>query len=260
MIDFFELIIKIFFAILAIDILGFIYSIIKKRQDIADVIWGLKFIFIAVLSLLFTQSYNILSYLLIFLITTWGLRLSIHIGLRHLKKTEDKRYKEIARNWGQWFYLRSFIQNFLLQGLLAIIVSLPVMIIIYTQPSPNYFLIFSGTFIWAFGFLFEAISDFELSIFKKEPKNKGKIMTTGLWKYSRHPNYFGEVLLWWGVFIISLHQIGYWYFSIIGPATITILIIFISGIPLNEKRYAGNKEYDLYKKKVSSFFPLPPKN
>jgi steroid 5-alpha reductase family enzyme len=116
-----------------------------------------------------------------------------------------------------------------------------------------------GASIWAFGLVFEAIADFQLKKFIKNPQNKGKIMDRGLWRYSRHPNYFGEIVLWWGIFIITLSTMDLWYLKIIGPLTITVLIIFVSGIPLLEKRYQDNAEYQKYKLRTSSLLPLPPK-
>lgn len=259
MTNLFDLILKIALYLILFDLLFFTYSLIKKRQDIADVVWGIKFILIGFLALIFTSNYSPLSIVTFLLICIWGLRLFIHIGGRHLHKSEDKRYIELSKNWGKWFYLRSLVQSFLFQGLLALTISLPVIAIMFFKTDVNYYLLFIGLLVWAFGFIFETIADYELKIFIKTKKESSEIMSTGLWKYSRHPNYFGEVLLWWGIFILSLHQLDYWHFSIIGPLTITILILFVSGIPLNEKRFEGNRNYDTYKKRVSPFLPLPPK-
>lgn len=258
--SFFELILNIAILVVFFDLLVFTYSVIRKRQDIADVVWGIKFILIGFLALILTNNYSSLIIITFLLICTWGLRLFFHIGYRHLNKTEDKRYLELSKNWGKWFHLRSLVQNFLFQGLLALIVSIPVIVIIFFNPEVNYYLLFIGLFIWAFGFIFEAIADYELKIFIKTKREPSEVMSTGLWKYSRHPNYFGEVLLWWGIFILSLHHLEYWYVSIIGPLAITLLILFVSGIPLNEKRFGGNKNYELYKKRVSPFLPRPPKS
>jgi steroid 5-alpha reductase family enzyme len=115
-----------------------------------------------------------------------------------------------------------------------------------------------GFLVWAVGFGFEAVSDYQLMQFKAEPENKGKIMQYGLWKYSRHPNYFGESLLWWGIFITSISA-GHWWISIISPMVITFLLLRVSGVALLEKKYKGNAEFQAYAKRTSAFIPLPPK-
>lgn len=117
---------------------------------------------------------------------------------------------------------------------------------------------FLGLVIWLIGFFFEAVGDAQLSEFLKNPKNKGKIIQTGLWRYTRHPNYFGEVAQWWGIWLITL-GIPLGWFGIIGPLTITVLILFVSGVPLLEKKYQGRADFEAYKKQTSVFFPLPPK-
>ncbi len=259
MIDFFFLLAKIWTVVLAIDMGAFLFSILRKRQDFADVIWGVKFIAITAAALVISQDYSALSLLVFALILIWGGRLTVHIGFRFRKKEEDKRYLELSEGWGRFFYARSFLQNFILQGILAILISIPAVATIFYDKSINYGFLFVGVFIWTFGFLFESLADYELSLFLKNPGNKGRIMKSGLWKYSRHPNYFGEVLLWWGIFLISLQTTVSWYFLIVGPLTITVLILFVSGIPMLEKKYEKNEEYQKYAQKTSVFIPFPPK-
>ncbi|MDD3480850.1 MAG: DUF1295 domain-containing protein [Patescibacteria group bacterium] len=233
-------------------------SLLLKRQDIADVFWGPTFIYITIVLFFFGPKLSLTALIVNALVLLWGTRLAIHIGKRFIGKKEDKRYRELSKNWGKLYYPRSFLQTFLLQGFLALLVSVPVIILNLTKVTLSPTIIIIGATIWLFGFLFEIIADKQLADFVNDPKSKG-IMQSGLWRYSRHPNYFGEVTLWWGIFVISLTSLNYWYYSIIGPLTITFLILFVSGIPMLEKRYGGDKEYEEYKRKTSIFLPLPPK-
>jgi steroid 5-alpha reductase family enzyme len=192
------------------------------------------------------------------LVTVWGVRLALHIGLRNLGKGEDARYRKWREEWGKHFVLRSFLQIYILQGILLLVISIPVIRVVTAPDSPLTLMDFLGTTVWLIGFLFEAISDWQLLQYKKDPANKGKVITTGLWRYSRHPNYFGEVTLWWGIYLIALTLPNGWM-TIIGPITITVLILGVSGIPMLEKKYEGNAEFNEYKRRTSAFFPLPPK-
>lgn len=238
----------------------FIYALIKKRNDIADIAWGLGFIMVAISSYILNQDSLTLQIIPTILILIWGIRLSSHIYKRNKNKPEDYRYQEWRNAWGKWFLLRSYGQVFLLQGFLLLVISLPIIFInsiAFDKISPWYYSI--GILIWTIGFLFESISDSQLKKFISKKENAGKIMKYGLWKYSRHPNYFGEVTCWWGLWIITLATVGS-FWTILGPLTITFLILKVSGVPLLEKRYENNIEFQEYKKTTSVFFPLPPKN
>jgi steroid 5-alpha reductase family enzyme len=147
----------------------------------------------------------------------------------------------------------------LLQSLLAAVVSLPVLVVNATQPTPLTVLSFVGLIIWAVGFYFEAVGDYQLKQFISHPSNKGKLMTKGVWNYTRHPNYFGEIAQWWGIFVISLAVSGYWWLAIIGPLVITGLLVFVSGVPLTEKHFASKPGWEEYKRRTSKLLPLPPK-
>ncbi len=234
----------------------FLFSIILKRMDIADIAWGLGFILIN-WYIFFISGSSIKGLVVNILISIWGGRLAFHIYKRNHNKQEDARYAEWRKSW-KHFYLRSFLQVFLLQSFLIYIISLPAIFINLNNSVVDIFLV-SGVIVWIAGFYFETVGDKQLATFIKNPENKDKIMTSGLWRYTRHPNYFGEVVMWWGIFVCSL-GIPNAIFTIIGPLTITYLILFVSGIPLLEKRYTGNTEYELYKKRTSAFIPLPPKS
>ena len=251
-----------YYFILALTLLGymtfwFIVSIIKKRNDVADIAWGLGFVLVAWLSF-FISGYSLKALVINSLVTIWGLRLALHIYNRNKNKLEDSRYLEWRKAWKN-FYLRSFLQVFLLQGIFLFLISLPVVLINHSVANDFGTLDIVGLLIWGLGFYFETTGDSQLKEFVSNPANKGKLMDKGLWLYSRHPNYFGEVTQWWGMFVIALSIQGS-FFTVIGPLTITTLILFVSGIPLLEKKYAGRSDFEEYKKRTSIFIPLPPKN
>lgn len=238
--------------------LWFIVSLIKKRNDVADVAWGLGFVLMAWTSFFISDMSNPRSVLVCILVSIWGLRLAWHIHKRNKNKTEDYRYLAWRKEWGKWFYLRSYLQVYLLQGTLLFLIVLPVLVINQNSVSPINWVDFVGLIIWLFGFYFESVGDAQLARFIKDPLNKGKLMQSGLWAYTRHPNYFGEVTQWWGIWIIGL-SVPFGFVGILGPITITILILKVSGIPMLEKKMAENPDFIEYKKRVSMFFPLPKK-
>ena len=251
-----------YYFTLALTLLGymtfwFIVSIIKKRNDVADIAWGLGFVLLAWLSF-FISGFSFKALIVNGLVTVWGLRLAWHIYYRNKNKPEDSRYMEWRKTWKN-FYLRSFLQVFLLQGIFLYSISLPIMFINSSIVNVFGILEFIGLLVWGLGFCFESMADRQLKEFISNPANKGKLMDKGLWKYSRHPNYFGEVTQWWGIFIIAL-SIPNSFFTILGPITITMLILFVTGIPLLEKKYAGRLNWEEYKKKTSIFIPLPPRS
>ncbi|MFP4022811.1 MAG: DUF1295 domain-containing protein [Candidatus Paceibacterota bacterium] len=252
-----------YFIVLAIVVFfymtfWFVISLIKKRNDVADVAWGLGFVFLAWISLAISQNFEITNLLIDLLVTIWGLRLSYHIYQRHRKGGEDYRYFKYRKTWGKWFYIRSFLQVYILQGLLLFIIATP--ILIANKFSTEYFGLFQvlGLLIWITGFYFESVADAQLARFIKDPANKGKLMMQGLWEYSRHPNYFGEVLQWLGIWVMVL-SLPYGLWGVVSPLVITFLILKVSGIPMLEEKMSEHPDFAEYKKKVSCFIPLPPK-
>lgn len=235
----------------------FVVSLIKKRNDFADVAWGCGFVLLAWSSFFITGEYGMQSVIVSMLVSIWGLRLSLHIYLRNRNKTEDYRYKKWREEWGK-FYLRSYLQVYMLQGLLLFIIVLPVLWINKYSLSSLGFLTYLGALVWLVGFLFESIGDWQLSQFIKNPENKGTLMTRGLWAYTRHPNYFGEVLGWWGIWLVAL-SVPYGAWTIVGPIIITFLILKVSGIPMLEKKMVEHPDFPAYKKRTSVFFPWIPR-
>lgn len=225
-----------------------------KRNDVVDIGWGLGFILLA--WTLFYNRPSVQLSLVAILITVWGVRLSAHILLRNVKKPEDYRYKQWRLDWGRWQFVRSYFQIYLLQGILMIIISAPV-IVLFMDGMDNLTPInLLGILVWLFGFSFESISDYQLGKFIKNKSKSSKVLETGLWKYSRHPNYFGEVTQWWGIWLVSIGA-SYSAWAVIGPIAITLLILKVSGIPLLENKYKDNHDYQLYASKTSKFIPLP---
>ena len=232
----------------------FIVACLLRRNDVADIAWGIGFVLMSWLAFSFSEM-SLRSVLVNICVTIWGLRLTWHITRRNLKKPEDSRYATWRAEW-KHFYLRSYLQIFMLQGFFLYIILLPALFIHASAPAPVHLLDALGVVIWLIGFMFESVGDRQLKDFLKDPANKGKIMDKGLWAYSRHPNYFGEVLQWWGIFLCAV-TLPYGFVTIIGPLLITFLILFVSGVPMLERKYAGRPDFEAYKKKTSIFVPLP---
>lgn len=237
---------------------GFIISLINKRNDVADVAWGLGFLCIALRAYsLAPHGRATVALVVMVLVAIWGVRLAYHIYTRNHGKPEDYRYAKWRSEWGRWFVLRSYGQVYLLQGLFMYIIALPVMAVQLGNAYTLGLLEYVGIAVWVVGFVCESTADKQLALFVSDVNNKGKIMQTGLWKYSRHPNYFGEITQWWGIWIVSL-GVGAWW-AVIGPLTITFLIMFVSGVPMLEKKMAEKPEFAEYKRRTSVLVPWWPK-
>jgi len=233
----------------------FVISLLKKRNDVADIAWGLGFVLMAWTSYFLVGDSGIRGLLANILVSIWGLRLAWYIYTRNKNKDEDYRYLAWRNEWGKWFYLRSYAQVYLLQGFFLFLIVLPVLIINKVTESSLGAPDVLGITIWIIGFYFEVVGDAQLARFIKNPANKGKLMQSGLWAFTRHPNYFGEVTQWWGLWLICLSVSGGWI-GIIGPITITLLILKVSGIPMLEKKMAEHPDFAEYKQRVSVFFPM----
>lgn len=237
----------------------FLLSLFTKRNDMMDVAWGIGIILVAATSYVLNSANSINLNLILVLVSLWGVRLAVRIFLRNIKKSEDYRYKNWRDEWGRWFYLRSYFQVYLLQGLLMIVIGYSAIhASVYATATELSLPLVLGALVWSIGFMFEVVGDYQLDTFLKQPANQGKVIDTGLWRYTRHPNYFGEVTMWWGIWlIVATLPLG--YIALVSPITITFLILKVSGIPMLEKKFAGNPAFESYKQKTSVFFPLPPK-
>lgn len=236
----------------------FVLALLLHRNDIADIIWGTIFILACVVALIFTGHLTERALLSTVLVMIWGVRLSGSIYLRNRGKSEDFRYKKWREEWGKHVLIRSYLQVFLLQGALALVIVSPALNSIWHGAIPIGPLDIVACFVWALGFFFESVGDWQKGRFKKNPESHGHIMKSGLWRYTRHPNYFGEVVQWWGIYLLAVSVPGGWI-TIIGPLTITLLIIKVSGIPMLEAKYLDNQEFQEYKRRTSAFFPWPPR-
>ncbi len=243
----------------------FALAIIKKDNSIIDIAYGPAFLVAGTLiAWLSAQSTTLAPHAVTILLFMyiWGLRLATRIFMKNKSKGEDFRYKAWRDTWMKkgkaYFYIRSYLQIFLLQGLVVSIVLLPLTLTVQEQGSLITLSIL-GMGVWIVGFLFESIGDAQLDAFIKSKNiHKGKIMQSGLWKYTRHPNYFGESSMWWGIALIAFASSGN-AIVFLSPILITYLLLYVSGIPMLEKRWAGDLEWELYKAKTSPFLPLPPK-
>jgi steroid 5-alpha reductase family enzyme len=236
----------------------FIIALLQKDNSVVDIAWGPGFVLVALLSLFRGEEFGGRRLLITGVVIIWAARLAIHIYLRNRGRGEDYRYAQWRKSWGEWFVLRSFFQIFILQGIFLLFVSYPIVLVNVSPKKGLSVLDLAGTLVWLVGFFFEAVGDYQLRKFKKDAKNKGMIITTGLWRYTRHPNYFGEATLWWGIFLIALSVPSGWT-AVISPLTITFLLVKVSGVAMLEKKYAGNKEFAAYASRTNAFFPWSPK-
>jgi steroid 5-alpha reductase family enzyme len=246
-----------FLIILVYATTWFAISVYVKRNDVADIAWGIGYIVICIFLFSNYASSPVVKVLYV-LVTVWGLRLSLHIYIRNKNKTEDYRYKAWRDAWGSYFFIRSYLQVYLLQGVFLLIIISPVIHAAVAEKLQWNIFTWIGVSCWIIGFYFQAAADRQLAVFKSYKGNKGLIIQTGLWKYSRHPNYFGEILMWWSIFLITIPFINSFYF-IVSPLTITLLLVFVSGVPMLEKKYEGNPAFEDYKKRTSMLIPLPPR-
>ncbi len=232
----------------------FVYALRIKNNSVADIAWGLGFILVAIESLIITGLYLPQQILATTLVIIWGTRLSWHIYLRNHNKPEDQRYAQWRKEWGQYVVVRSYLQVFMLQGFILLLIAAPIIFINTADSGAISFYTILGTLIWITGFIFESVADYQLKQFLSDPANRGKIMRSGLWRYSRHPNYFGETLMWWGIFVITLSR-PYGFLTIISPLTITYLLLYVSGVPLLESKLKDNPDFQQYMRETSVFIP-----
>ncbi|MBU0711948.1 DUF1295 domain-containing protein [bacterium] len=237
--------------------LFFLLAMFLKDNSIVDIGWGPGFILITLLMIVQRPIPGMRGIAYVFVIL-WGFRLARHIFLRNRGRREDFRYAAWRKEWGNWFVPRSYLQIFMLQGIIMLIVVYPIVVISVAPLRPIGIIETIGVLIWLIGFYFEAVGDFQLSRFKKDSDNKGKIITSGLWKYTRHPNYFGKAAMWWGIFLLAL-PVQHGWTTVISPILITYLLTKVSGVPMLERGCEGNVQFELYKQRTNTFFPWFPK-
>ncbi|PAT01991.1 hypothetical protein CI105_03790 [Candidatus Izimaplasma bacterium ZiA1] len=228
----------------------FIVAQVIKNNSIVDIGWGLGFVIVVWFAFFISNDLSLSKIILNLMISIWGLRLFFYILKRNVFQEEDFRYQNFRKAWGKYVVIRAFFQVFMLQGLFMLLISFNSL---YFNINSYDFNIYSliGAIIFIIGILFEAVGDSQLK--KHLSKNK-TLMTTGLWKYTRHPNYFGESLLWFGIFIYTLIN-GAPFYLIFSPLTIFILVRYVSGVPMLEKKMVKYDGYREYMRKTNIFFP-----
>lgn len=257
--DFFLTYLTAYGIILAFMTVLWLVSVRLKNASIVDAFWGAGFVVAAGAYFALTPAgYAPRKWLLLALVAVWGLRLSFYIFQRNHGKPEDFRYQAFRQRYGPGYWWISFFQVFVLQGTLLWLISIPLLAAQFSPtPASLTFFDFAGAAVWAVGLFFEAVGDWQLAQFKQNPANKGKVMNQGLWRYTRHPNYFGDACLWWGYYLIAAGVGGWWTFY--GPLIMTILLMRVSGVALLEKTMSQRPGYKEYVEETSAFFPLPPK-
>jgi steroid 5-alpha reductase family enzyme len=245
-------------AVVVLMIAAWIVSLVRHDAGIADIAWGIGLLAVTVVAALVGDGDPDRSYLLVALVAIWALRLSGHIWWRSRGGGEDRRYEAMRRSGGANFPARSLVTVFGLQGLLMWIVSLPVQLAM-TPATPHGVsaLAVVGTGVWGLGLFFESVGDAQLARFRANPENSGEVMDRGLWRLSRHPNYFGDLCIWWGLFLVAAETTDARY-GIVGPIVMSALIMKVSGVPLLERSISERRPgYTEYAARTRALFPGP---
>lgn len=247
-------------VIFGLMLMLWVISLLLRNSSIVDIFWGFGFVVSGwVYFSLTPDGFMIRKLLIAGLATVWGLRLTMHVLLRNWGKPEDFRYQKWRQEHGKRWWIRSLFQVFVLQGFLMWIISPPLLAAQYSNlPAKLTVFDFMGVVVWIIGFFFETAGDLQLANFRRNPQNKGRILNTGVWHYSRHPNYFGDSAQWWAYYLIALAAGGWW--SIFSPIIMTLFLIKVSGVALLEKTLKDTKPgYAEYIENTSAFIPWFPK-
>ena len=234
------------------------YSVARHNVGIVDSLWSLMILATLGVYVLVAESTGVRETLLLTLVAIWALRLSAHITVRNHGEAEDRRYQAIRRNNEPHFWLKSIYIVFGLQAVLAWFVAMPA-VAAAASPAPLGWLDAIAVAVWAIGMLFEVAGDWQLMRFQRERDSRDQVLDTGLWRYTRHPNYFGEALLWWGIYLLAVSAGAWW--TLASPLLMTVLLLRVSGVALLEKDIADRRPaYRDYIRRTSAFIPLPPKS
>ena len=244
-------------ALLAVAVVFWLISLLRNDVSIVDSLWSLMFLLAAGVYAGLSDDNGPRTIIVLVLVAIWALRLSVYITWRNHGQPEDYRYQEIRANNEPGFRYKSFYIVFVLQALLAWVISLPLAAAISGQAEIGV-LDYAGFALWGVGVFFEGLGDLQLSRFRKNPANKGRVLDTGLWRYTRHPNYFGNFTLWWGFYLVALSAGGWW--TIVAPLLMTFLLLKVSGVALLEKDISSRRpEYQQYVERTNAFFPGIPR-
>jgi len=235
---------------------GWIFSAIRNNVSIVDSLWSLMFLLMLSMYQLLADTPGPRAWLVLALVAIWALRLSIYIAARNHGQPEDHRYAQIRRNNQPNFRLKSLYIVFGLQALLACFIGLPLLVAASASSALGW-VDFLGIGFWLVGMVFEVVGDYQLSRFKAQARNHGKVLDTGLWRYTRHPNYFGEFMIWWGFFLLAVAADGWW--AILSPLLMSFLLLKVSGVALLETTIGERRpEYADYVRRTNAFFPGQP--
>jgi steroid 5-alpha reductase family enzyme len=246
-------------VVLGLMVLLWLVSLALKNSSIVDIFWGTGFVVSVWVYFGLTPDGLLVRKLLVSILATmWGLRLSLYILWRNWGKGEDFRYQVWRKEAGSAWWWRSFFKVFLLQGMLMWIISMPLLAAQF-WPQASELTVYDvlGLVLWAVGFFFESVGDFQLARFKSSPANKGKVMNRGVWRLTRHPNYFGDSAQWWGYYLVAVSAGGWW--TIFSPLLMTLFLLRVSGVTLLEKTLAARPGYEEYMKSTSAFIPWFPR-
>ena len=246
-------------AVLLLMVVTWLLSLVLRDASIVDVVWGAGFVVVAWTAAFVGDGLDDRTNLLVAIVSIWGLRLALHLLVRNAGKGEDWRYRAMRKRAGTSFPIRSLVTVFLFQGALMWIVSLPVQLAMTPDEPEVGVLAVVGVIVWGIGFFFESVGDAQLVRFKADPANEGAVMDRGLWRYTRHPNYFGDACAWWGIFLVAAETRDAWP-GVIGPIVMTFLLLRVSGVALLERSLTKRRPgYEDYVARTSAFLPMPPR-
>ncbi|MGB5741896.1 MAG: DUF1295 domain-containing protein [Sedimenticolaceae bacterium] len=244
-------------AILAAGTLTWLISLARRDVSIVDSLWSLMFLIAALVYLATAAAPGERAFLVTLLVAVWAVRLAAYITWRNWGEGEDARYQAIRARNEPGFAFKSLYLVFALQGVIAWIVALPLLAAIHST-APLNLIDYLGVGLWMIGMVFEAVGDWQLARFKADPANRGQVLDTGLWRFTRHPNYFGNACIWWGLFLLAVAAGGWW--SLISPVLMTFLLLKVSGVALLEQDITERRPaYQDYILRTNAFIPGPPR-
>lgn len=248
-----------FLAILTLATVVWLLSLWKRDASIADPAWGFGFVAIGCITYFQSPEATDRSRVLLGLTSLWGLRLGGYLLWRNRHHGEDRRYQEMRTHHGPQFWWRSWFTVFGLQAVLLWWIAFPIQRGIYQSAAPLGPLDFFCVSLWLWGFLWETVGDWQLTRFQSDPRNRGQVLSTGLWRYTRHPNYYGDFCVWWGLY--GLAAFGGAWTTFLSPLTMSLLLLYVSGVRLTEQTITSRRpEYAEYQRRTNAFFPGPPRN
>lgn len=247
-------------AVVVAFVILWLISLPLRNASIVDPFWGAGFVCVGWFTWSWTDASPPRSWLLLGMLTAWGLRLSLFLLVRNSGHGEDRRYAAMRQYHGARFWWVSLGTVFLLQAVILWFVALPPLVALTLAPERPFGLLDGlGLALWTIGWLCESIGDWQLARFKADPQNAGRVMDRGLWRYTRHPNYFGDTCVWWGVYLVATAGGAGW--TILSPLVMTILLLKVSGVTLLEHDIGERRpEYAAYQARTSAFIPWPPRN